>query len=323
MSTAEPDVGRGGGAISFALQGECVERQSWLDLARRAEDAGFAALSVADHPGTTVSPFVALAAAAQVTERIRLATAVVNAGAWEPLALAAEVATLDLMSDGRAVLGIGAGHTPIEWTAVGRPYPTPVERLARLAAVVRAARRLLGGETVTVEDGDVRLVEACLSWRRPGSARVPIVIGGNARPLVRLAAATADALELTGLGPTLPDGHAHEPLWSTADLDERVDLLRSSTAGRPMELGVLVQHVEVTDDRTGALDQYRSKLATAVPGDSLPSIDDLAATPHLLVGTEDELVEQLRFQRERWGIARYTVREPAFHAISTVIARLA
>jgi alkanesulfonate monooxygenase SsuD/methylene tetrahydromethanopterin reductase-like flavin-dependent oxidoreductase (luciferase family) len=66
-----------------------------------------------------------LAAAAAATSRIRLGTYVVNAGAREPLHLASEVATLDVVSGGRAVFGAGAGHTPAEWTMFGRPYPSP------------------------------------------------------------------------------------------------------------------------------------------------------------------------------------------------------
>lgn len=79
----------------------------WLELARDVEAAGFQALYAAGHPGSTPSPFVTLAAAAAVTERIQLGTCVVNAGVWEPLALASEAATLEVVSGGRAVLGLG------------------------------------------------------------------------------------------------------------------------------------------------------------------------------------------------------------------------
>ena len=115
-----------------SVQAAPRDGKSWIALARRIEEIGFEGLFVADHPGTAPAPFVALAAAAAVTDRIELGTYVVNAGAWEPLALANEVATLDLVSDGRAVLGIGAGHTPVEWTSVGRAYPTAGQRVDRM-----------------------------------------------------------------------------------------------------------------------------------------------------------------------------------------------
>src|ERR1035437_846374 len=96
--------------------GQMKSPSQWLSLARFADESGFDTLYVADHPGTSPAPFVSLSAAAVVTERIRLGTCVLNAGRWEPFVLASEIATLDVLSGGRLLLGIGAGHTPAEWS---------------------------------------------------------------------------------------------------------------------------------------------------------------------------------------------------------------
>src|SRR4051794_8302940 len=109
--------------IAFVAHAGLRNGRSWVQLATRCEALGLAGLYTADHPGVTPAPFVALAAAAAVSTTLELGPCVVNAGVWEPLALASEVATLDLASQGRAVLGIGAGHTPAEWTMTGRTYP--------------------------------------------------------------------------------------------------------------------------------------------------------------------------------------------------------
>ena len=307
--------------ISFAVQGQPTSRESWLALARRAEELGFEALSIADHPGTTASPFVALAAAAQVTQRIQLAPSVINAGAWEPLALAAEVATLDVVSDRRTLLGIGAGHTPREWSQVGREFPTARQRLDHLEAVVSCVRRLLAGERVTFEKDSVCLNDAALEWPAPSRNNVPVLIGGNARGLVALAARHADVLELTGLGRTLSNGHAHQALWATEDVDERVQLLHASR-GANISLGALVQKVEIASDRTGAAEAYRSLMATALPEEHLPTLEEILETPFLLIGTEDQIVEQLRTNQTRWGFTRYTTREPDIDRVSGIIERL-
>jgi probable F420-dependent oxidoreductase len=309
-------------SISFAVQAEPSSRNEWLALAQRAEELGFEALTIPDHPGITASPFVALAAAAQVTSRLLLAPAVINAGAWEPLALAAEVATLDLVSDGRAVLGIGAGHTPNEWTQVGRSYPPPKDRLAHLETVVTAVRRLLAGERVTIDYGAVHLRDAALEWPARSDSAVPILIGGNARELVAIAARHADVLELTGLGRTLPDGHAHRPLWSAKSIDGRIAVLH--VAGRPsVRRGVLVQNVEVAADRTGAAEAYRARLATVLPDEHVPSIIEVLDTPYVLIGTEQQIAEQLRANHSRWGLSRYTVRADSVTAVGAIIERLA
>ncbi|MQA98084.1 MAG: LLM class flavin-dependent oxidoreductase [Streptosporangiales bacterium] len=116
--------------IEISVQAQPEDAASWAALARRVEDAGFGALLVADHPGVTASPFVALAAAAGVTSRIGLGTYVSQAGVREPLLLASDVATLDVVSGGRARLGIGAGHTPVEWAMLGAAR----ERASRVGA---------------------------------------------------------------------------------------------------------------------------------------------------------------------------------------------
>lgn len=309
-------------SISFAVQGRPTSRDQWLQLARRAEDLGFETLSIADHPGTTGSPFVALAAAAQVTSRLLLAPAVVNAGAWEPLALASEVATLDVLSDGRAVLGIGAGHTPGEWTQIGRRHPTAPQRLAHLEATVAVVRRLLGGERVTVKNDTFELRDAELKWPTRGRNRIPLLVGGNATELVRIAARHADALELTGLGRTLPDGHAHEARWSSASVDERVRLLHHA-GERSIRLGALVQRVEVTADREGAAEAYRAQFAEVMPAECLPSIRDILDAPFVLIGTEQQISEQLIANQSRWGFTRYTTRASDLDAVASIIDRLA
>jgi len=149
--------------IVVSVQAAPRDRTSWLSLARAIDrdDADFATLYVADHPGSTASPFVALAAAAAVTERIRLGTCVINAGLWEPFALASAVATLDVLSSGRSVLGIGAGHTPAEWSRVGATLPAPGERVGRMEVMIDVVTRLLAGVEVTGR-------RSASSWCRPG-----------------------------------------------------------------------------------------------------------------------------------------------------------
>ena len=73
--------------VTFALQARPEDAAGWLALARQAEEIGFESLYVADHPGSCAAPFVALAAAAAVTTRLRLGSYVVNAGVREPILL--------------------------------------------------------------------------------------------------------------------------------------------------------------------------------------------------------------------------------------------
>ena len=268
--------------VTFSLQAKPADAAEWLDLARRAERAGFASLYVADHPGYGASPFVALAAAAAVTSSIRLGSYVSNAGVREPVLLASDVATLDVVSGGRAVLGIGAGHTPAEWAAVGRTRPDVRGRVDHCIEVAERTRAFLAEETTVQE-------------------RVPLLFGGGNSRLLRWAAASADLIGLSGLGRTLPDGHMHETRWSRAQIDAQVELC----GDKPTE--ALVQRFEVTDDGAATY----AKWAAEMDEDEA----DLTAAPYAFAGTVDEITAKLREVESRWGITRFAVRTFAVEAI--------
>ncbi|WP_369334329.1 LLM class flavin-dependent oxidoreductase [Nonomuraea deserti] len=195
----------------FSLQANAADVESWTNLARRCESAGFDALLAADHPGVTASPFVALAAAAPVTSVIGLGSYVSNAGVREPLLLAADAATLDVLSGGRARLGLGAGHTPGEWDAVGRSRPDVGGRVRRCVAVAEAVRALLDGEEIDVDTSELVARSARLSSPMPVQTRIPLTLGGSNSRLLRWAGAHADVVGLTGFGRTLADGHNLRP----------------------------------------------------------------------------------------------------------------
>ncbi|MFD0485418.1 TIGR03621 family F420-dependent LLM class oxidoreductase [Kineococcus sp. GCM10028916] len=302
--------------IHVSLQASPQDAASWVDLARRCEDAGFRALLVSDHPGSGPSPFIALAAAATATATLRLGTYVLNAGIRDALLIAADTATLDVVSSGRAGVGIGAGHTPAEWEMTGRTRPDAAGRIRHLIDVAGAVRTLLDGETVPAADvGAVR--DLVLSGPRPVQERVPLLVGGNHSDLLTWAGAHADAVGLSGLGRTLPDGHSHTVSWSPARIEATIAAVRSGAdaAGRDVPpLEALVQVVTLTDDRRAAVSDMAQETGT--------DIEDLLAAPYLWVGTTEEIVEQVRVARQRWGISRWVVREGAFNTAGEVIARL-
>jgi probable F420-dependent oxidoreductase len=301
--------------IAISVQAQPEDAAGWLALARELDDAGFATLYAADHPGSGAAPFVALAAAASVTERIALGTCVVNAGLWEPIALAAEVATLDVVSGGRALLGLGAGHTPAEWEAVGRTIPAPGARVDRLEQVVAVVRQLLAGEEVTVAGPHVHATDARLTDPRPVQPRVPLMVGGAGRRVLALGAREADVVGVTGMGRTLADGHRHAVDWSEADLEASFGALHAATAAAGTRPGIeaLVQHVEVADDREAAAARLAERLGDVEPA-------DLLAVPYVWIGTVEQIAEQLHHHRRRWGVDRYVVR-PAAVGVATDVLR--
>jgi len=282
-------------------------------LAERAEQLGFARLLVADHPGSSPDPFLALAAAAHRTRTLGLGTYVVNAGVREPWQVAVAAATLDQLSGGRFALGVGAGHTPAEWTLAGRGLPGVGARVDRLYEFVEVTTRLLAGEPVTFAGEHFRYDGAQLGSPRPES-RIPVIIGGNGRRVLRLAGQTADIVSITGFGRTLPDGHDHAVRWSTDQIAERISVIAKAARDRadPPALEVLVQHLELTDRRRAAAQVL---LDAAIEGLDIETALD---TPFLLFGTPSEIASQMRHWQRRFGISGYVIRPNALPAAAQI-----
>ena len=268
-----------------------------------AEGSGFDTVLMSDHVGTNgSSPMVTLGAIAQATSTIRLGTFVLNSDMRNPVQLAWEASTLDRLSGGRFELGLGAGHTPQEYSATGTVLDVPRVRKERLMEGVEVIRRLVDGKTVTFEGRYVRVHDAVIDPAL--QARLPILVGGNGATLLAHAGAHADIVGLQGLGRTQADGHSHQVKWTTERLDDQIDQIRSGACDRfdDLELNAMVQWAEITDDYETTLEQA----CNLVPG---LTAEQATKLPYLLFGTVDEIVAKLHECRDRWGITYFVVRE--------------
>jgi probable F420-dependent oxidoreductase len=301
---------------TFSLQASPSDGKSWRRLAQQCEAAGFDALLAADHPGSAASPFVALAAAGALTSTLGLGSYVSNAAVRDPILLAADVATLDVLSGGRARLGLGAGHTPAELLAVGRERPGVASRVRRCLAVAKAVRDLLDGEEVTLDSDELVVHAAQLTEPRPVQKRIPLTIGAANSELLYWAGAHADIVGLTGFGRTLAGGHAHQVRWHTHEIEAQLAHIAAGAAHReePPQVEALVQKVCVTNNAEEAAKDTAQRLGLTVA--------QLLATPFVLIGTEDEIVSALAEHRKRWGITRYVVREAALDPLTPIVMRL-
>jgi probable F420-dependent oxidoreductase len=290
----------------------------WADKARKAERLGYSVLLVPDHLTELLAPCPALAVAAAATTRLRLGTGVLNNDFRNPVLTAREAATLDVLSDGRFELGLGAGHMRAEYEQAGLAFDPGATRVERLAEAVGIVKRLLEGETVTFGGRHYRVSGHAVHPRPVQRPRPPILIGGSAPRLLAVAAAEADIVGLTGIafrrGGAAPDVSD----FRTLVVDERVRLVRETAGPRiaQLELNVLVQRVIVTDDRRKAAQELTARWPSLTAADVLTS-------PYVLVGTVEEIVDDLRARRERWGISYVMTHEPYMDALAPVVARLA
>jgi len=301
--------------INVRTAGSAAE---WADKARKVERLGYSVLLVPDHLAELLAPFPALAAAAAATTRLRVGTGVLNNDLRHPLLTAREAATLDVLSDGRLELGIGAGHMQSEYAQMGLAFDAGATRVERLAEAVVIVKRLLEGEAVSFAGRHYRVTAHTLHPRPIQRPRPPLFIGGNAPRLLAVAAREADIVGLTGIAFRRGGAQPDVSDFRAAAVDERVRLLRETAAGRfeQLELNALVQRVIVTDDRHKAAQELTARWPHL-------TADDLLASPYVLLGTVDQLVDNLRARRDRWGISYVMTHEPFMDAFAPVVARLA
>lgn len=290
---------------------------TWVEMARRAEDAGYSTLFMPDHFGDQLSPTVALQAAADATTTLRVGSLVYDNDYRHPVVLAKDCATIDLLSGGRLELGIGAGWMTSDYQQSGIPMDPPkvrVERMEEAVAVLKGAFAdgpfTHRGEHYTVEgyDGHPKPVQ------RP---HPPLLIGGGLKRVLSFAAREA---QIVGINPTIPNGAVDADAarsGTAAETDRKVAWVREAAGDRfaEIELNALQFATIVTDDRAGTI-EVMAPLFGIAP-------DDVADYPHALIGTVDEICDDLEARRERWGFSYVVVQGDSVQPFAPVVERLA
>jgi F420-dependent oxidoreductase-like protein len=181
------------------------------EIGRTADEAGFASLWVMDHffqigsVGDVDEPMLegysALSYLAGVTERVKLGTLVTGVIYRYPGLLVKTATTLDVLSGGRAYLGIGAGWNERESRGLGVPFPSTRERFERLEEALQIAHQMWSGEVRPYEGEHYRLAEALNSPQALSDPHPPVMIGGmGEKRTLRLVAQYADACNLFTYG---------------------------------------------------------------------------------------------------------------------------
>ena len=290
----------------------------WTALARTVETLGYATLNVPDHLTARLAPLPALTAAAAATTRLRVGTLVLNNDFRHPVLLAREAATLDVLSDGRFELGLGAGYARAEYEEAGLAYDRGAVRVDRLGESVTIVKRLFEGGPVSFDGRHYAVTKHTLYPPPVQRPRPPILIGGNGPRLRALAAAEADIVGFSGItfahGGTAPELSG----FRAAAVDDKVQGLRADAGARldALELNGLLQRVVVTTDRRGRAEELARRW-TAL------SVDDILASPFVLLGSIEEIAAQLVERRARWGISYWVVFEDVVETFAPIVERLA
>ncbi|WP_245721707.1 TIGR03621 family F420-dependent LLM class oxidoreductase [Nocardia crassostreae] len=276
-----------------------TSRSAWVEKCRRAERLGFDVIGVADHLGMA-APFPALMLAAEVTERVRLTTFLLNTPFYNPVLLARDVAGLDQFSGGRFELGLGAGYVQSEFEAAGMPFPSAGRRVDHVEQTVATLRRLYADPEYT----------PCPV--QPGGP--PLLIAAWGERTLRLSAEYARTIALVA-GHTSDSGHI--TVADSITTAKKVDYVRGLLGSRAdtVEFNLLVQGLAAPAERTAFLEQLAPHISPA-------SADEPEDIPVLLIGTPEQQAETLRARRERYGFSYITVNERNLEKFAPLIPLL-
>jgi len=304
--------------FTFAVQEHRAESaKQWRERARAIESMGYKALYLPDHFDDQPSPIAALMAAADATTTLRIGSLVFDNDYRHPVVLAKEAATLDLLSDGRLDLGLGAGWLVKDYERSGIPYDSPGTRIDRLEESIKILKGLFADGKFSFH-GKHYSINSLEALPKPvQKPRPPFLVGGGARRILSLAAREA---EIVHLNYNLREGRINPTLVRTgaADAtDEKLAWVKEAAGDRfeQLELGMTVFFANVTDDRD-------SVAAAIGPGMKLET-EQVLEMPHFLIGTIDQIVQQLQARRERFGITHIAVPGDMVDALAPVVERLA
>lgn len=274
------------------------------------ESLGYDEYWSSDHIGAA-DPFLPLQFAADATTTLRVGPLTLNNEFHHPAMIARSVATLDRLTGGRAVLGLGTGYAQDEHDATAIPLRPPGDRVTRFGETLHVVRSLLDTGGCTFE-GTHHRIEIEDFGIEPVQRRVPILVGGNGRRVVSLAGQHADIFQYTGLTFTA-DGPDTSGM-RIAELATRRRWLEEAAGDRlaHIERSALVQRVSVDGDTAAATAEIADRTGLAA--------DDVAACPFFLIGSTAELVDKIGRLRDELGITHYVIRDA--EAMAPIVAQL-
>jgi probable F420-dependent oxidoreductase len=274
----------------------------WTALARRAEELGYSTLLIPDR--TTIgsfSPLTALAIAAEATTTLRVGSYVFCNEYRHPVILAREAATLDLLSEGRFELGLGAGVSSFEFQQMGIPFASAGTRVERLAESIQIMKRLFTEETVSFEGKHYAISEMKGQIRPVQKPHLPILVAGIGERMLKLAAREANSVAVgfkwtrQGADPT------------DATIEQKIAWIRQAAGERfaDLELCQSIYDIAITDS-----------------GADIPFQAGMPPMPKRLLSTE-QAIEQLQEQRARYGFSYLQISQAQVENFAPVVARLA
>jgi probable F420-dependent oxidoreductase len=314
----------------FGVQAfEASSASEWFSTAARAEAAGYSTLFSSDHyfgPGpisestghrpVEMAPLTSIAMAAATTSTLRVGCRVFACDFHHPVVLAKEMATLDLLSDGRLEVGLGAGWVAEEYAGLGVEMRSAGSRIEKLAEYAELMRAHWGGEQLDV-DGTYVHAEGFAG--RPYPARPggpPLMIGGGAPKVLGVAGRLADIVSINFNNAAGKLGGASVASSGASETAEKIEWIKAGAGTRfdQLEIEIGAYFVAVGDSAQSQLETIAARFGVSPAG--------FADHPHALFGRVDEICATLVERRERYGVSYVTVAQRHLDEFAPVVEAL-
>ncbi|HEV8192550.1 MAG TPA: TIGR03621 family F420-dependent LLM class oxidoreductase, partial [Ktedonobacterales bacterium] len=236
-----------------------------------------------------------------------------------PVILAKEAATLDVLSQGRFELGLGAGWAKDEYQQAGMPFDPPGVRVSRLEEALHVIRGLFAQQPLTFS-GAYYSIDHLNGYPKPiQQPHPPILIGASARRMLAIAAREANIIGLLN-GDYSTGVEIDDPLKrSPGVMAEKIAWIRQSAGDRfdQIELSTVIAPILTSDQRQGA-----ERCAREYGWDNV-SPEDVLEMPSIFIGSTEQIIEQMEARRERYGLSYYIVSDAIMEEFAPLVARLA
>ena len=306
----------------FSVSGaEPMSAKRLAERARRAEALGYSAYVLSDHLLKLLAPNVALAVVAAATEKLRIGHFVLNNDLRHPAVVHQELASLDVLSEGRLEIGIGAGWNEPEYAASGIPFEPVSTRVSRLEESIAVLKGLFRDEKLTFQGTHYRITELEGGPRPIQRPHPPIFIGGGGERVLRLAGREA---QIVGFAPRIGSKNGGFRSCTFEATREKVQWVKEAAGARFEEIELNTypsfRPTAVTDDPRTAAEALLARLNDRQP--SGLTLDELLDSPHVFIGTVDQLVDKFTRLRDELGISNIMIGS-AMDEFAPVVERLA
>ncbi|MDG1187026.1 MAG: TIGR03621 family F420-dependent LLM class oxidoreductase [Ilumatobacter sp.] len=295
------------------------DRNHWVEQAKKIESLGYAIATMPDHFGDQLAPVPALQTILDSTTTLRASALVFDNDYKHPVVLAKELATMDVLSDGRVEIGLGAGWMISDYEQAGIQYDRPGVRIDRFVEGLHIIKSAMG-EGPFSHEGEHYAITDYNGFPKPVQGpHPPVIIGGGGKRVLTIAAQQADIVGVNGslhAGVIGPDAIA---TMTGEVITDKVALVAdvAEAAGRleHIEMNIRTFFVSVTDDRAGQVAGMAQMIGVE---ESM-----IEESPFALIGSPDHMIETIQARREQYGFSYVIVGPDELEAFAPVVAALA